>query len=75
MVNWSGCLLGLTPAVRTVGSAADLSVTLDTLAGQLDFTGGDDGIVTGAFFGASHEGAGGTLLRSDLTAAFGAVRQ
>ena len=35
---------------------------------------GDDGNVTGAFFGAEHEGAGGTLRRDDLTAAFGGIR-
>ena len=37
-------------------------------------TGGDEGIVTGAFFGASHEGMGGTLERTDLTAGFGGSR-
>lgn len=37
-------------------------------------TGGDDGILTGIFTGANHEGAAGTLERSDLTAAFGASR-
>ena len=38
-VSWSGRLLGLTPALQAVGAAADLSVELQTLAGQLDFTG------------------------------------
>ena len=38
-------------------------------------TGGDDGILTGAFFGESHEGMGGVLEREDLTAAFGGKRQ
>lgn len=37
-------------------------------------TGGDDGILTGIFTGPAHEGAAGTLERTDLTAAFGAVR-
>ena len=37
-------------------------------------TGGDDGRLTGIFTGQSHEGAAGTLERSDLTAAFGASR-
>ena len=37
-------------------------------------TGGDDGYLTGAFFGESHEGMGGTLEREDLTAAFGGTR-
>ena len=35
---------------------------------------GDDGIVTGAFFGARHEAMGGTLQRDDLTGAFGGSR-
>ena len=34
----------------------------------------DDGTLTGIFTGQSHEGAAGTLERSDLTAAFGASR-
>ena len=37
-------------------------------------TGGDEGIITGAFFGSEHEGMGGTLERNDLTAAFGGKR-
>ena len=37
-------------------------------------TGGDAGRLTGAFAGRSHESAGGTLERHDLTAAFGAER-
>ena len=37
-------------------------------------SGGDDGIVTGAFFGPQHEGMGGILERDDLTAAFGGKR-
>ena len=37
-------------------------------------TGGDDGRLTGIFAGRSHEAVGGTLERSDLTAAFGASR-
>ena len=36
--------------------------------------GGDEGVVTGAFFGRRHEGMGGVLEREDLTAAFGETR-
>ena len=36
---WSGRLLGFTPAVEAVGGAADLAVELESLDGQLDFTG------------------------------------
>ena len=38
-------------------------------------TGGDAGFLTGIFTGQNHQGAAGTLERSDLTAAFGASRQ
>ena len=37
-------------------------------------TGGDEGHITGAFFGASHEGMGGTLVRDDLGAGFAGSR-
>ena len=37
-------------------------------------TGGDAGVVTGAFFGPSHEGMGGVLVRDDLSAGFGGKR-
>lgn len=42
--------------------------------GNQDVPGADAGDVTGAFFGRSHEGMGGTLRRQDLTAAFGGTR-
>ena len=35
---------------------------------------GDDGVVTGQLFGNEHQGAGGTLDRDDLQAAFAATR-
>ena len=38
-VRWSGRLLGLTPRTETVAGAADLTVELVTLSGNLDFTG------------------------------------
>ena len=37
-------------------------------------TGGDAGQVTGAFFGPSHEGMGGVLVREDMSAGFGGNR-
>ena len=37
-------------------------------------TGGDAGQVTGAFFGPSHVGMGGVLVREDLSAGFGGKR-
>ena len=53
------------------------------LSYRLDITGNrfrdgagsaDDGRLTGAFVGFNHEGVTGTLVRDDLTAAFGATR-
>jgi len=37
-------------------------------------SGGDAGLATGAFFGTSHEGMGGVLVREDLSAGFGGNR-
>ena len=37
-VNWAGILLGLTPKAELVGGTADLTVNLETLSGQMDFT-------------------------------------
>ena len=38
-VSWSGRLVGLTPDAETVAGAADLSVNLTTLTGDVEFTG------------------------------------
>jgi len=111
--SWSGRFLGLTPRAAVVAGAADMTVSLATMAGGLDFTnleawaanaapggigtgstwgdgdleyaigvqgnvfhstGGDAGTVTGAFFGASHEGMGGALDRHDLSGGFAGTR-
>lgn len=37
--TWSGRLRGFTPTLESVGGAAELAVELETLDGQLDFTG------------------------------------
>lgn len=37
-------------------------------------TGGDAGEVTGVFFGSNHEGMGGVVERSDMSAGFGGTR-
>ena len=65
-----------TPGDGQTWSDGDLRYTLGVSSDGLGFasTGGDTGTVTGVFLGASHEGAGGTLERSDLRAAFGASR-
>ena len=111
--SWSGRLLGFTPQAEPVAGAADLTIVLDTLDGDLEFTeleqwtagqppgaagsgttwsdgdlsytvdvrgntftrsGGDLGVVTGAFLGTEHQAMGGTLQRDDLSAAFGGSR-
>ena len=52
----------------------DLSYLIEVRGNTFVQTGGDAGIVNGAFFGAAHEGMGGSLERSDLTAGFGGTR-
>ena len=52
----------------------DLGYTIAVDGNIFVRTGGDDGMVTGAFFGAAHEGMGGTLERDDLSAGFGGKR-
>ena len=52
----------------------DLRYTISVAGNTFRQTGGDAGTLTGIFTGRSHEGAAGTLERSDLEAAFGASR-
>ena len=58
----------------TIWGDGDLGYSIAVNGNTFRQTGGDDGILTGAFFGESHEGIGGTLERDDLTAAFGGNR-
>ena len=58
----------------TMWGDGDLAYTVRVRGNTFIQTGGDQGVVTGAFFGARHEGMGGTLLRDDLKAAFGGSR-
>ena len=53
----------------------DLRYTIAVRGNTFRETGGDAGRLTGIFAGRSHEAAGGTLERTDLTASFGAVRR
>ena len=62
------------PGTGTRWGDGDLSYSLAVNGNMFRQTGGDDGILTGAFFGENHEGMGGTLERDDLTAAFGGSR-
>ena len=70
--SWSG-------APGESGSGAmwgdgDLNYDVAVQGNVFGRTGGDEGLVTGAFFGAYHEGMGGTLVRDDLSAGFGGTR-
>ena len=59
---------------RTWGDG-DLHYGIEASGSAFRSTGGDDGTVTGMFFGQNHENVGGTLRRSDLAAGFGAERR
>ena len=70
---------GVKEAPGAVGSGTmwddgDLGYTIKVSGNTFIQTGGDDGQVTGAFFGAAHEAMGGVLERSDLAAGFGGKR-
>ena len=70
---------GVKEAPGAVGSGTmwddgDLGYTIEVSGNTFIQTGGDDGKVTGAFFGAAHEAMGGVLERSDLSAGFGGKR-
>ena len=58
----------------TMWGDGDLGYTIAVSGNTFIQTGGDEGIVTGAFFGAAHEAMGGTLERDDLAAGFGGTR-
>ena len=58
----------------TMWGDGDLGYSIEVAGNTFWETGGDEGVLTGIFTGAAHEGAAGTLERSDLTAAFGASR-
>ena len=52
----------------------DLGYSIEVRGNTFTQTGGDEGEVTGAFFGAAHEAMGGVLERADLSAGFGGKR-
>ena len=58
----------------TMWGDGDLGYTVRVDGNAFVQTGGDEGEVTGAFFGFAHEAMGGVLERSDLVAGFGGVR-
>ena len=55
-------------------SDGDLRYSVIVRGNTFNQSGGDDGQVTGAFFGARHEGMGGVVERSDMSAGFGGTR-
>ncbi len=67
---------GETPAAGTGAQwlDGDLGYTITVSGNYLRSTGGDDGVLSAAFYGPSHEGVAGSVERSDLTAAFGGTR-
>ncbi|MCY4385063.1 MAG: hypothetical protein OXE44_18180 [Nitrospinae bacterium] len=52
----------------------DLGYSVIVRGNTFNQTGGDAGEVTGAFFGPNHEGMGGVVERSDMSAGFGGTR-
>ena len=70
--SWSGA-----PGERGTGTMwgdGDLRYDIAVEGNVFARTGGDEGVITGAFFGASHQGMGGTLVRDDLGAGFAGTR-
>ena len=70
---------GVSEAPGAVGSGTmwddgDLGYTIKVSENTFVQTGGDEGEVTGAFFGPAHEAMGGVLERADLAAGFGGKR-
>ena len=70
-------LAGAAPGSKGSGSQwnnGTLFYNVQVLDNTFQQTGGDDGVITGAFFGPEHQAMGGTLERDDLAAAFGGKR-
>ena len=70
--SWAGA-----PGLAGTGAMwrdGDLNYRVSVRGNLFRRVGGDNGHITGAFFGASHEGMGGTLVRDDLSAGFAGQR-
>ncbi len=70
---------GVNAAPGSIGSGTmwndgDLRYSVIVRGNMFIQSGGDAGEVTGAFFGARHEGMGGVVERSDMSAGFGGTR-
>ena len=75
METWTDGSLPGEAGTGTAWSVGDLAYDILVTGNTFRQTGGDEGTVTGAFFGEAHDAAGGVLERTDLSAAFGATRQ
>ena len=73
-LDGSAVFTALETNAGTMWGDGDLGYTINVSGNFIRSTGGDDGVLHGRFYGRNHEGAAGTLERSDLTAAFGASR-
>ena len=62
------------PGTGATWGAGDLNYTVAVDGNAFRRTGGDAGSITGVFFGAAHQGMGGTLVRDDLGAGFAGTR-
>ena len=69
----SGVAPGM-PGSGTTWGDGNLNYGIEVVGNTFVQTGGDDGAVTGAFFGPQHEAMGGVLDRQDLAAGFGGTR-
>ena len=58
----------------TIWGDGDLQYTVGVRGNTFVQNGGDEGTVTGAFFGSAHEAMGGVVERVDLAAGFGGSR-
>ena len=71
---WGASAAPGAPGSGVTWGDGDLGYTISVRNNTFIQTGGDDGEITGAFFGAAHEAMGGVLERDDLAAGFGGTR-
>ena len=72
--HWAADAAPGAPGTGTAWNDGDLNYDIEVRGNTFVQTGGDEGTVTGAFFGPAHEGMGGVLERDDLSAGFGGKR-
>ena len=72
--TWAAQVLPGEEGTGTIWGDGELDYAIAIRGNAFSQSGGDDGVVTGIFLGASHEGMGGTLERENLTASFAGTR-